>query len=263
MNIYMYRLYLDEHGVDRMTRVDEDKFRFLSLTGVVMKVDHARDYLVPALNSVKSQVLNEDPDSPICLHRSDIRQSKGPFECLKAPKVRELFDQRILRIIREADYVVITALVDKYEMSDKNHWEQTHPYHVLMEVMIEKYVQLLKRKSAIGDVMPEARGNKQDKALQSEFETFKTNGTRFASAKLVQDRIPSNQLKFRTKKNCIAGLQLCDLLAHPSHYAIRKRLGHTVIKAPFGNAVSNILIKHKYDRSDYGKIWGYGAKALP
>lgn len=259
----MYRLYLDEHGVDRMTRVDEEKFRFLSLTGVAMKVDHARDYLVPAFNLIKSQVLNEDPDSPICLHRSDIRQSKGPFECLKSQEVRRVFDERLLRVMREADYVVITALVDKHEMSDKNYWENTHPYHVLMEVMVEKYAQLLKRKFSSGDIMPEARGNKQDRALQSEFETFKANGTRFAPANLVQERIPSSRLKFRTKKDCVAGLQLCDLLAHPSHYTIRNSLGHEVVKAPFGTEVSKILIEQKYDRSAYNKIWGYGAKSLP
>ena len=259
----MYRLYIDEHGVDRMTRVDEQKFRFLSLTGVAMKIDHARDYLVPAFNLIKSEVLDEDPDSPISLHRSDIRNSRGPFECLKDPNARKNFDERILRVMREAEYVVITVLVDKLEMTEKHYWENTHPYHFLMEVMVEKYVQLLKRKFSIGDIMPEARGNKQDKALQNEFEAIKRDGTRYASKHLVQERIPSSKLKFRTKKDCIAGLQLCDLLAHPSHYIIRKKLGHTVINAPFGSEVQKILTDQKYDRSAYNIIWGYGAKALP
>lgn len=83
----MHRMYLDEHGVDRMTRLDLEKYRYLSLTGVVMRVDHARDYLVPALNRIKAEVFKEDPDAPICFHRSDIRQSKGPFEYLKNPEI--------------------------------------------------------------------------------------------------------------------------------------------------------------------------------
>ncbi|KQI66863.1 hypothetical protein AN189_18600 [Loktanella sp. 3ANDIMAR09] len=259
----MYRMYLDEHGVDRMTRLDLEKFRYLSLTGVVMKVEHARDYLVPAFNRIKAEVFDEDPDTPICFHRSDIRQSKGPFECLKSPEVRAHFDEQILRVFNEAEYTVITVLVDKQELALKNHWERTHPYHVLMEVIVEKYAQLLKRKFSIGDIMPEARSKPQDQALQDEFLHFKNEGTRFAPRALVQERIPSSNLKFRTKKDNVAGLQLCDLLAHPSHYTIRSNMGHQVQEAPFASKVSAILGNQKYDRSAYGKIWGYGAKHIP
>jgi len=256
-------MYLDEHGVDRMTRLDLEKYRYLSLTGVVMEVEHARDYLVPAFNRIKAEVFNEDPDTPICFHRSDIRHSKGPFECLKDPETRLSFDKKLLSVLNKAEYTVVTVLVDKQELIEKHHWERTHPYHVLMELMVEKYAQLLKRKLSIGDIMPEARSRKQDQALQSEFAHFKGHGTRFASRALIAERIPSSKLKFRTKKDNVAGLQLCDLLAHPSHYAIRKRMGHNVLDAPFFLKVLQILVKRKYDRSAYGKIWGYGAKHIP
>lgn len=259
----MYRLYLDEHGQDRMTRLDLEKYRYLSLTGVAMRTDHARDYLKPALDRIKAKVFNEDPDSPICFHRSDIRHAKGPFEPLKSPEVRATFNEQILRIMHDAEYTVLTAFLDKQEMSEKHHWEKTHPYHVLMEVMVEKYAQLLKRKNSIGDIMPEARGKHQDRALQEEFDHFKEKGTRFASVGLIQQMIPSSKLKFRTKKDNVAGLQLCDLLAHPSHYTIRHNLGHKINLGAFGDRVSEILGHQKYDRSVYGKIWGYGAKSLP
>ena len=111
--------------------------------------------------------------------------------------------------------------------------------------------------------MPEARSKPQDRALQNEFAHFKENGTRFAPKALVQERIPSSNLKYRTKKDNVAGLQLCDLLAHPSHYTIRHSMGHEVQEAPFAAKVSDILVKRKYDRSAYGKIWGYGAKHIP
>ncbi len=259
----MYRMYLDEHGVDSMTRLDLDKKRYLSLTGVIMRVDHARDFLVPALNRIKAQVLDEDPDAPICFHRSDIRHCKGPFEALRNDSVRARFDEQLLAVFNEAEYTVITSFIDKHELTQKFHWERTHPYHILMEIMVEKYALLLERRFAIDDIMPEARGKHQDQALQNEFVHFKKNGTRFAPVAMVTKQIPSSNLKFRTKKDNIAGLQLCDLLAHPSHYTIRHNLKHKVKLGPFAELVSEVLVKSKYNRSAFGKIWGWGAKPLP
>jgi hypothetical protein len=259
----MYRMYLDEHGVDQMTRLDVDTNRYLSLTGVVMRVDHARDYLEVALNSLKADVLNRDPDAPLCLHRKDIMQCKGPFECLKDKAKRAAFDDRLMRILLDCEYTVITVLLDKQELTQKHHWARTHPYHVLLEVIVEKFTLLLSRKGSVGDVMPEARGKHQDAALQNEFETFRRKGTRFVPSATIQARIPSQNLKFRTKKDDIAGLQVCDLLAHPAHYTIRHSLNHKVEFGAFGERVSELLVKSKFDRSVNGSIWGYGAKHLP
>ena len=246
-----------------MTRLYLEKKRYLSLTGVMMKVDHARDYLLPALNRIKADALSEDPDSPICLHRSDVRQAKGPFGVLANTDTRARFDEAILSVMQEAEYTVITVFLDKLAMDGQLHWARTHPYHFLMEVLMEKYALCLNRRSAIGDVMPEARGRKQDDALQTEFSRVREKGTRYVSRDLVVTAIPSKSLKFRTKKDNVAGLQLCDLLAHPSHYTIRENLRHPVKLGGFASRVSEILVNSKYNRSSFGKVWGWGAKALP
>ena len=256
-------MYLDEHGIETMSRLDLEESRYLSLTGVIMDVSHARDYLVPAFNEIKARVFDKDPDSPIIFHRSDIRHSKGPFECLNDPTVRQKFDKDILEIFEKAEYRVITALLDKKAIKKKDYWAKTHPYHVLMEIMVEKYAQLLERLNSVGDIMPEGRNKKQDKALQEEFSYYKKRGTRYAPVDLVRKSIPSSNLKFRTKKENVAGLQLCDLLAHPSHYTVRQCFGHKVTLAQFSGRVSKLLEDRKYDRSDRGKIDGYGIKKLP
>ena len=259
----MYRLYLDEVGTDTMRRVHLDGYRYLSLTGVVMTIAHARDYLEPTLNLIKAEVFGQDPDSPICFHRTDITQCKGPFEMLKHQNIRDDFDLRILRLMQDCECKVITILADKVWISEQDHWVQQHPYHYIMELMVEKYAQLLKRMSSKGDIMPEARNKPENKELQKQFERCKTNGTRYASADLIRERIPSTKLKFRTKKDNIAGLQLCDLLAHPSHITIRKNLRHDVQLGNFANRVTKILGNMKYDRGFDGKIWGYGIKSIP
>ncbi|TFL17251.1 DUF3800 domain-containing protein [Jannaschia formosa] len=259
----MYRLYLDEHGTDSMTRLDLPQKRYLSLTGVMMRVDHARDYLVPALSRIKADILDEDPDAPICLHRADIRQSKGPFQPLSDGATRLRFDEQLLRVMRDAEYIVITVFLDKLGMDGMFHWKRTHPYHFLMEVMVEKYTLCLQARNATGDIMPEARGKHQDKALQDEFTRVRTHGTRYVTQSRISTFIPSRNLKFRTKKDNVAGLQLCDLLAHPSHFTIRQNLKHPVTLGDFAERVSEILASQKYNRSAYGKVWGWGAKALP
>lgn len=259
----MYRLYVDEVGVDVVKRLHSDNFRFLSLTGVAMTLQHARDYLEPTFNAIKADVFNQDPDSPICFHRTDIRSSKGPFECLKQIDKRSEFDTKILRVMSDCDYKVITVLVDKAWMVEQEHWEIVHPYHYLMEILVEKYAQLLMRMRSTGDIMAESRGKPQDKELQAQFERSRATGTRYASKELIFERIPHPKLKFRTKQDNIAGLQLCDLLAHPSHYTIRQNLRHQVHLGAFCEKVSSILVDQKYDRGYGGKVWGYGAKSIP
>jgi hypothetical protein len=259
----MYRMYLDEVGVEAMKRLDKDNFRYLSLTGVVMRVNHARDYLVPTFDKIKADVLQQDPDSPICFHRVDIRNRRGPFQPLNDEATRDEFDRRILQVMSDADYRVITALIDKQWMTTQSHWQQTHPYHFLMEIIVEKYALYLKRMNSTGDIMPEARGNKQDTELQRQFFHYRMMGTRFADSAITRGRLPAQHLKFRTKKDNIAGLQLCDLLAHPSHFTIRQNLDHDVYLGTFCEKVSDLLVRRKYDRSWNGDPRGYGFKHLP
>lgn len=261
----MYRLYVDEVGTDSLKNTDTDKDRFLSLTGVAMKVDHARDYLGPAIEKLKFDLFPRDPDDPpLVLHRKDIMGGKGCYERLRIDqKLRDDFNARIMSIYRDAEYHVITALIDKKWMASQRHWGRTHPYHYLLEILVEKYTQFLERKRSIGDIMPESRQGK-DLLLQREYDRIRSSGTQYVSAERIASMLRGGKLKFRTKVHNIAGLQLCDLLAHPSHIYVRDRMGHTVSLGPFAKEVCEILVKSKYDRAGWtGQIKGYGYKHLP
>ena len=259
----MYRLYVDEVGTDNLTCLKQDKHRYLSLTGIAMSVEDARDQLEPRLNVLKAQVFNHDPDNPLILHRKEIMGLKGPYLILRDSEKQEQFNTAILNTFILTDYCVITVLIDKLAMIRMGHWSNKHPYHYLMEILVEKYVQLLERKGDIGDIMPEARGKNQNKALERAFCSVRQNGTDFVSAERIQSAIRANNLKFRWKKHNIAGLQLCDLLAHPSHIYVRHVNRHDVRFGDFSAKVREILTESKYDRSVYGKITGYGIKYLP
>lgn len=161
----MYRLYLDEVGTDDLTHVEKDNHRYLSLTGIAMKLEHAQNVLIPALDRIKISIFDQDPDEPICFHRSEILSKKGVYGCLADPDRRSLFDEKILQTIWNCEYTVFTALIDKAWMLKQRHWTKNHPYHFLLEILIERYAQFLETKNDIGDIMPESRQSKPDRVL--------------------------------------------------------------------------------------------------
>jgi len=259
----MYRLYVDEVGTDDLTHLEQDNHRFLSLTGLAMQVPHARDQLKPKFDWIKTTIFNHDPDEPLIFHRSDIVQRKRAFGVLNDDTKRDLFDRSIIRSMEGTDYRVISALIDKLGMMRQPRWENQHPYHYLMEILVEKYTQFLERHKAIGDIMPEGRKGKKDAALQAAFEKVMAEGTYYVSASRMNAAIPFKDLKFRYKPQNVAGLQLCDLLAHPSHMLMRGKMNHDVELGDFCQKVGTILWDQKYDRGSNGSILGYGMKWLP
>jgi hypothetical protein len=255
----MFRLYVDEVGTDGLTCLDKDKHRYLSLTGVAMEINHAATVLEPNMNWIKSHVFRHDPDSPLILHRSDIVGLKGPFGILASEETRDLFDRSILRLFSSTEFKIITAIIDKQAMLKKENWKNKEPYHYLMDILAEKYVQLLERHQTIGDIMPERRG-KKDELLQAAFSNTREKGTYYVSSTRIKSSLRGDKLKFREKHENIAGLQLCDLLAHPSHMFARELSRHEVCIGNFANRIKPILFGDKYDRSSTGKIIGYGIK---
>ena len=129
-----------------------------------------------------------------------------------------------------------------------------------MEILAEKFCQFLERRNSIGDIMPERRGTDKDNELQDAYERVWKNGTYFVKPDRIQSRLRAKELKFRWKKENIAGLQLCDLVAHPSHMIVRERLRHPVNLGTFCAKLKPILLNSKYDRSNGGSISGYGIK---
>lgn len=260
----MYRLYVDEVGTDDMANLDEENHRYLSLTGVAIDISHARDHLLPACDWIKAKILDQDPDEPIIFHRADIVKRKKAFGVLRDADKARLFDKAIMRLLSSTEYTVISALVDKKALASKEEWRKNHPYHFLMEILIEKYVQLLERRKSRGDIMPEGRKGKKDSALQNAFLGVCSEGTYYVGKSRISERLTTtNNLKFRYKKDNIAGQQLCDLIAHPSHIYIRQRQGHDVNPGAFCQQVIKLLTSSKYDRSGTGKISGYGIKYFP
>jgi hypothetical protein len=127
-------------------------------------------------------------------------------------------------------------------------------------MLLERFVFLLERRRAQGDVLAESRGGKEDRRLKDSFARLWTHGSDFVNHNRFREALTSRELKVKPKANNIAGLQLTDLLAHPSRNEILIENGLIEKKlSPFAQSVISILAT-KYDQRD-GRV--FGKKLLP
>lgn len=267
-----HRIYIDETGTDDLTHAANPEHRYLSLTGVIIHLDHVEKQATPDMNAIKERyfpLTATDPDDrrePVVFHRKEMVNKKGAFRVLQAPAVSSAFDSDLLRYLIAADYKVITVVLDKKAMLQQQHWREKHPYHYCMQILVEKYALWLQRHNSKGDVMAEERKGKKDQALIQAFDDVCRVGTRYAPSGLIQSRLMAKTLKMRAKKENITGLQIADLMAHPScnHVLLNQRGANNGPLKPFANSIVDILVNHqKYDRGRDGTIPGYGTKYLP
>lgn len=243
-----YRIYIDEVGNSDLSSSENPNHRFLSLTGVILDLEYMSDVVFPDLENLKKKFFGSNPDDPIILHRKELLNAKPPFEALKNHGVRARFDQELLGFLRTWKYSVITVCLDKLKHRENYSTWRYHPYHYCLAVLLERYVFFLNRNKGKGDVLAESRGGKEDRTLKDSFSRLYRNGTDFVGPEQFQNSLTSKQLKVKLKANNIAGLQLADLIAHPSRNEIlhEQNLLNRELP-PFGKKIIEIL-KGKYDR---------------
>ena len=161
------------------------------------------------------------------------------------------------------EYTVITAVLDKLEHQRRYATWRFDPYHYCLTVIVERFVLWLNARNASGDVLAESRGGKEDRRLKDSFERVYEKGSDYIKPEQFAQRLTSRQLKVKSKSNNIAGLQIADLLAHPSFRATLARHERQALPGNFGGQIAGILEERKYHRSDRGQIDGWGRKWLP
>jgi len=258
-----HRLYVDEVGNSDLAASLNPNHRYLSLTGVILSLEYAGSVVQPRIEDLKRRYFGSHPDDPVILHRKDLVNKRGPFVGLRDPDLCAQFDGELLALLQELDYVVITAVIDKLaHINQYGHWSYD-PYHYCLEVILERYLHWLRAKGVRGDTMAESRGRREDLRLKEVYAGIYTLGTaNIEHAKFVA-HFTSSQLKVKPKSANVAGLQLADLIAHPSFIAVKARHDGAPVPGNYGGRVAQILEGSKYRRSWSGKIVGYGTKWLP
>lgn len=258
-----YRIYVDEVGNHDLKHVDNPNQRYLSLTGVIFKLDYIAQTVFPKLEALKAKFFRSHPDNPTVLHRKELVNKKPPFEALRNPAVLDSFDTEFLSLLSDLDYAVITVVMDKKQHKEQYLMWHFDPYHYCLQIIVERFVLFLRSRDAVGDVMCESRGGKEDMRLKKSFRRICLEGTEFIPEHIFSTYLTSSQLKVKPKANNISGLQIADLLAYPSYKRILFQKGRIDNLGRYGEQIVNILESHKYYRGSSNQLWGYGKKWLP
>lgn len=250
-----FRMYVDEVGNSDLDSSDNPNHRFLSLTGIILELEYVRQVLYPEMEKLKTEFFKSHPDDPVILHRKEIMNAYFPFSSLRDPDIREMFDSKLLELLKKWEYRVITVCIDKKRHKETYTSWRYDPYHYCLALLIERYVLFLKRINWLGDLMAESRGGKEDRRLKDSFSRLYKYGTEYISPELLHERLTSRELKVKPKINNISGLQLADLIAHPSRNEILVENNITAVTIqPFGKKIIGIL-QSKYD-FEGDKVYG-------
>lgn len=260
----LFRIYIDEVGNHDLTHADDLNERFLSLTGVILESNYTLNTLQPEMNQIKNYFFQRDPDEPVIFHRKELVNKRPPFHRLRDPEVEKEFNSRILAALARWEYKVITVVIDKKAHRDQYQVWHYHPYHYCLAVLLERFVLFLHYGKNQGDVLVEKRGGNEDNKLIDSYTRLYNQGTDNISKQTWQECLSSGQLKLRDKGANSAGLQLADLIAHPSRREVLIE-NHLINdrRDVFGDQICAILHHNKYLRRKSGRISGYGTKLLP
>jgi hypothetical protein len=262
----MYRMYIDETGNADFAVTANPDHRFLSLTGIIIEHGAIKALAIPELQRIKAEILGFDPDSRIPLHRNEIVKKQYPFHVLRSADKEREFNAAILALFKNLEFTVITAVIDKdAHLKLYKKWARD-PYHYCLQVLFERYCLMLNRCKGRGDVMTEARGKNEDERLRAAYAQLYDYPAPIRRD-VVDKCITSRKLKIEKKVENIAGLQIADLIAHPS--ALLARAWFNGERRPEGFA-KEIIQTLRQNRKYQGKwtwrgyrIEGYGMKWLP
>lgn len=258
-----YRLYIDETGTQTLKKAHED--RFLCLLGVIMLQQTHDTTFTQSFRQLKADIFGHSKDSPVILHRREMVRGKPPFQALREdPFLAMEFERRWLDLINTAPFLVIGGAIDKKAHKDKYVVWQHDPYHYCLEILVERFVKWLTRHGFVGDVVIEARGKFADKRLKKAYHRLYHNGNNAITAGQAQAVLLSRELKFNSKEDDVAALQVADSLAHP---VLRYMKTIHLNEAPavgFGAQLIDLLLKSKLARQPKtGVVEGWGLKWLP
>lgn len=251
-----YRMYIDEVGNSDLESSENPLHRFLSLSGVILELEYVGQTLHAQMEALKTRYFGSHPDEPVILHRKELLNARYPFQSLCVPEVRSRFDNDLLTFLRDWEFTVISVCLDKKAHKETYKVWRHDPYHYCLALLLERYTFFLEQRKAQGDVMAESRGGKEDMRLKRSFAGLCREGTAYVGPDRFQLVLTSKQLKVKPKSNNISGLQLADVVAHPSRNEILQE--NTLLDkpvAPFALKVIEILQEKYYREGDrvFGK----------
>ena len=198
-----YIIYADESGDPHLTSIDAEYPVFVLNFCVFCKDGYAKSVL-PAVAAFKFEHFGHDD---VVLHENEIRLQRTPFIFLRDEQQQALFMAKLDRLIRQADFTIIAAAIDKRGL------KQLHDLYerALRDCMelIYGFLQNRGESNRTTHIIIESRGKNEDRQLAEEFRRIR-HGENPSGRTL-----PGLDLVFADKKVNSAGLQIADLTARP------------------------------------------------
>ena len=259
----MYHLYIDESGDHTYKKLGDAARRYLCLLGCFFR---GGEYITfqNHLEALKQRHVPHNPDRPVILHRSDLMNCKGPFWRFRDTALRQAFDDDLVSECQQTCFRIIAVVIDKKRLQEA-YPAPAHPYHLALGFLLQRYCGYLNHINRVGDVTAESRGTQEDQLLGESYEFVLSRGIwAVTDSQFFQKALTSRKLKLAKKSANIAGLQLADILAHPTKQSIliergqiHERLG--AFAQRLLTAVDGKFNRHLYD----GRIEGYGKVFFP
>lgn len=239
-----YIVYVDESGDHSLLSIDPE-YPIFVLSFCIFRKDEYAQAMTPAVRKLKFETFGHDM---VVLHEIDIRKKKGAFAKL-GKEAREDFLDALTDIIETTDFRLVAVVIDKHKLKTR-YATPEHPYHLAMEFGLERIYRYLKSMGQDGrltHLVCEARGAKEDAALELEFR-------RIRDGRNIFNKPLPFELVVADKKTNSEGMQLADLTARP--------IGLSVLRPEQANR-THVVLEKKFCRDGNGVKAGIGLKVFP
>lgn len=258
-----YRLYIDESGDHNVNGSKKPQDIYLGVTGIMIQDSVSNKDLHIEMEAIKTELFDQKPGNPVIFHRDEIIGKKGIYAKLWDPELREEFDNRLLSLLDNQRYIIISTVLNKTNHKERYQDRAINPYNYCLDLLIERYCGLLRYLGAVGDVLAESRGKRENRLLEQEYAELYQFGTHYCDFCVVQSTLTSSQIKIKDKSENIDGLQLADILAYPCKQDIL--IESKIIpddRTKYEDQISGV-ISSKYNKNYFsGRVWGYGKKII-
>lgn len=257
-----FRLYIDESGDKTYNQMEGQQKRFLCLCGTIIRWGDTYRIIEDEMENLKQRYFADWHDQPVIFTRSAMVNRNGPFSVLGADLgLAFQFDCDLYRYLATMPYLVISTVINKMDHQER-YTDAWNPYNYCLWTMMERYCGYLRWVGGEGDIVAESRGKEDDYEIKDAYIEAYNNGTNVRpDPAYFQDHLTSKEIKIKKKTQNIAGLQISDMLAHPSKQDILlhcERIGED-LRQGLPKALCNLLVEQRYmRREDNGQIWSYG-----
>jgi len=80
----------------------------------------------------------------------------------------QAFDHDLLALIRRVELRIVAVVIDKKKLKGQ-YPVPNHPYHLPMDLLLQRYCGFLNHVNHCGDVMAESRGGHEDRLLKNSY----------------------------------------------------------------------------------------------